>query len=623
MKTPLIGVGTLNVSRRAKELVLETLNNNRLSYGPLAQQFEAEFAARHHSRFGVMSNSGTSALQIALQAMKEMHGWVDGDEVIVPAVTFVATANIVLHNRMTPVLVDVEPDYYELNPTLLEEKITPRTRAIIPVHLFGQPADMDPICEIAAKYDLKIIEDSAETMFATYHGHPVGSLGAIGCFSTYVAHILVTGVGGLNTTNNPEYAVRMRSLMNHGRDSIYISIDDDKDKSVEELRLIVARRFNFVSVGHSFRATEMEAALGLAQLEEIEAMIATRRANARSLIRKLAHLESHLQLPKTRPGSEHSFMMFPLVLRDEPKEALVNFLEQNGVETRDMLPLTNQPVYHQLLGWCEEDYPVAQWINRQGFYVGCHQELTEFDLDYVAELFERFFRQRPVGKRIGACLVMTVRDEVAADLALETIPIDLFDRVLVVSPATEIKTQDPKIETVPLEGPDALYMIVNNRLNIEQDNVVLFAADGRQNPRDVGRLLLALERGHDMVVASRFVVGGERRRLDQMSRYRSVGNRVFTLLANLFFYGNLSDCLSQFRAIKRSKLINSELMGRGLPLYYRLSIRAMKQGWRVAEIPTTEFVTPKFDNPRQIIKSILPVTQALIAEWFGSKSDGA
>ena len=376
MKPPVIGVGTLNISPRAKALVMEALNNNRLSYGPMMQRLESEFASLHHCRFGIMSNSGTSALQIALQAMKELHGWADGDEVIVPAVTFVATANIVLHNQLMPVLVDVDPHYYELDPSQLEAKITPRTRAIIPVHLFGQPADMGPICAIASRYNLKVIEDSAETMFASYQNRRVGSLGDIGCFSTYVAHILVTGVGGFNTTNDPEYAVRMRSLMNHGRDSIYISIDDDKDKSDEELKMIVARRFSFVSVGHSFRVTEMEAALGLAQLEESEAMIAARRANARLLIQKLAHLDGYLQLPKTRPGNEHSFMMFPIVLRDEPKTELVNFLEQNGVETRDMLPLTNQPVYHHLLNWCEDQYPVAKWVNQNGFYIASHQGLT-------------------------------------------------------------------------------------------------------------------------------------------------------------------------------------------------------------------------------------------------------
>ncbi|MBU06218.1 MAG: hypothetical protein CL877_09765, partial [Dehalococcoidales bacterium] len=120
-----VTVGTLNISPREKQLVLEALDNNRLSYGPMSQRFEAEFANLHNCRFGVISNSGTSSLQIALQTLKELHGWEDGDEVIVPAVTFVATANIVLHNRMNPVLVDVEPVYYELNPELLEEKITP------------------------------------------------------------------------------------------------------------------------------------------------------------------------------------------------------------------------------------------------------------------------------------------------------------------------------------------------------------------------------------------------------------------------------------------------------------------------------------------------------------------
>ena len=255
MHNPIIGVGTLNISHRARELVLEALNNNRLSYGPMMQQFEAEFARLHDCRFGIMSNSGTSALQIALQAMKELYGWADGDEVIIPAVTFVVTSNIVLHNRMKPVLVDVDPNYYELNPTLLEEKITSRTRAVIPVHLFGQPADMNPICEIAHHYGLRIIEDSAETMFASYDNRPVGSLGDIGCFSTYVAHLLIAGIGGLNTTNDPEYAIRLRSLMNHGRESIYISIHDDIGKSDEGYRVMVSRSLWCFSVGHGFRST--------------------------------------------------------------------------------------------------------------------------------------------------------------------------------------------------------------------------------------------------------------------------------------------------------------------------------------------------------------------------------
>ncbi len=395
---PRVTIGTLKITDRAKALILEVLNSNRLSYGPMTRQFEASFAALHGCRYGVMSNSGTSALQVALQTLKELHGWHDGDEVIVPAVTFVSTVNVVLHNRMQPVLVDIDPTYYALDPTLLEAAISPRTRAIIPVHPFGHSAEMDPIRDIARRHHLKLIEDSCETLFARYRGRSVGALGDIGCFSTYVAHLLVTGVGGMNTTNDPTYAVRLRSLINVGRDPAYLNIDDDDDKSPEELQAIVAQRFAFTSIGHSFRITELEAALGLAQLEGWEAMIAARQANAQTLITQLTPLESYVQLPRTRPETEHVFMMFPLLLREEPKDALVNFLEQQGVETRDMLPLTNQPIFQRLLGWREADHPVAQRVNRHGLYIGCHQDLTETHLTRVVTLLEQYFRFKQHGK---------------------------------------------------------------------------------------------------------------------------------------------------------------------------------------------------------------------------------
>lgn len=388
-----IGVGTPNISPKAIKYVNEALVNKRLSYGPFMMKFESEFAKLHDSRFGIMSNSGTSALHIALAALKEIHNWKDGDEVIVPAVTFIATSNIVLHNGMKIKFVDVDPDYYELDPTKIEAAITSRTRAIIPVHLFGQPCDMDPIRKIAKAHDLKIIEDSCETMFAKYKGESVGALGDVGCFSTYVAHLITTGVGGINTTNNPEYAVKIRSIMNHGRDNIYISIDDDDNKSADEMKTIIARRFSFVSLGHSFRCTEMEGALGLAQVEDWQSFILPRRANAKYLTEELKGLEQFIQLPKIRPGCDHSFMMFPLVLRHEKKERVVNFLESKGIETRDMLPLTNQPVYKKLLNIREEDFPVAKWINESGFYIACHQDVTKDQMDYMVKMLREVLAQ--------------------------------------------------------------------------------------------------------------------------------------------------------------------------------------------------------------------------------------
>jgi len=318
-----------------------------------------------------------------------MHHWQDGDEVITQSCTFVATVNVILHNHLTPVLVDVEPDYYGLDPTKLEQAITPRTRCVIPVHLFGQPCDLTRITEITQAHRLKVIEDSCECMFATHANQAVGSWGDIGCFSMYIAHLLATGVGGLGTTNDPDYAVRMRSLVNHGRDSIYLSIDDDDDLTGDTLREVISRRFNFEHIGHSFRITELESALGLAQLETWHEMIAQRQANAGYITRGLAHLGDRIQLPRTRPDTTHSWMMYPIVTLDTPKHDLVNYLEMNHIETRDLLRLTNQPCYRGL--WDPNDYPVAQWLNESGFYVGCHQDLVESDLDHIVNTIGDFF----------------------------------------------------------------------------------------------------------------------------------------------------------------------------------------------------------------------------------------
>jgi len=389
-----IGVGGFAVSELARRYVNEVLDSNRLSYGPFHRRFEAAFAAEHDSKHAAFCNSGTSALQIALQALKEKHGWADGDEVIVPAITFIATSNIVLHNRMVPVFADVDPLTYTLDPVKFEAAITPKTRAVIPVHLLGLPADMDPICAIARKHNLSIIEDSAETMFAKYKGRKVGSLGDIGCFSTYIAHYIVTGVGGLATTSDPDLAVRLRSLMNHGRDSIYLSIDDDEGATGAKLHEIVAKRFQFVSVGHSYRATELEAALGLAQLEEKDGIVAARTTMAARLSAGLAEFQDKLQRPYCPPGRDHTFMLYGLVLRGQDKAPLVNFLEDRGVETRDMLPLLNQPVYKKMFGDIESKFPVAKSLNRSAFYIGCHQYMTPEDADYVIEQFRAYFRSR-------------------------------------------------------------------------------------------------------------------------------------------------------------------------------------------------------------------------------------
>lgn len=385
-----ITLGTLNISEQGKKYVNDILNKNRLSSGEYTAAFEQRFAKLHGCKHGIFLNSGTSALQVALAVLKEVHGYKDGDEVLVPATTFIATSNVVLQNNLKPVFVDVSPLTFNIDQTKIEEKITCRTRAIIPVHLFGLPADMNYLKYLAYKYNLQIIEDSCETMFANFEGQPVGSFGSFGCFSTYVAHLIVGGVGGLITTNDDKLAALCRSSMAHGRDSIYTNIDqDDADDNVLR-RQMIERRYNFERVGYSYRCTEIEAAIALSELECWERNIETRRCNASWLTYFLSYIPQ-LQLPYIPENTEHSFMMYPMVLRDGDRDDLLMHLEQNGIETRYLFPLLSQPIYQKLFPGEAEKYPVSQHLAKQGFFIGMHQDLTLGDIMHIVNAFHEYF----------------------------------------------------------------------------------------------------------------------------------------------------------------------------------------------------------------------------------------
>lgn len=375
---------------------MQVLDSGRLSAGPMMARFERDFAGLHGHHFGLMSNSGTSALQIAVAACKERYGWQDGDEVIVPAVTFIATSNVVLYNGLKPVFVDVERDYYCIDPERIEAAITPRTRAIMPVHIAGLPCEMAAITALAARRGLRVLEDSAEAMFVHYRGRPVGSFSDIASFSTYVAHVISTGVGGLNATSDPEYQTLLRSFANHGRDSIYTRIDDDQGREGRALFEIADRRFSFVRFGHSYRSTEMEAALGLAELEQRHAYQARRGEIVARFSAGLARFADHLQLPTVRPESEHAWMFYPLVVRSDAftRPALIQFLEERGVETRYLLPLISQPLYREKFGNLDAQCPAAAWLNERAFAIGCHPHITDEEVAWVLETFEDFFASR-------------------------------------------------------------------------------------------------------------------------------------------------------------------------------------------------------------------------------------
>ena len=387
-----VTTGTFKADEYTFDLIHDVLSSGRISYGEKSKYFESWFAELHDVKYAILSNSGTSSLHIALQALKELHGWKDGDEVIVPASTFVATINIVIHNNMKPVFVDIEPITYGINPELIEQYITPRTKAIIPVHLYGQPCRMTEILTLATIFDLAIIEDSCEAMFVSHNGAKVGSMGQIGCFSTYNAHLITTGVGGISTTSNEDYAKKMRSLVNHGLDIAELNTDENFSP-----RPVVGRSFRFTSSGHSYRITEFEAALGLAQLQVHKDMLKTRRRNANHLSASLKIVNKEFDdpflIPMTLDGNEHSWMMYPIVVRGSKivKPDLTKYLNDHLIETRDMMPVVNQPIYSDY-ALRRIDYPTAWYINDYGFYIGCHQDITPDDIEYVKQTFIEFMR---------------------------------------------------------------------------------------------------------------------------------------------------------------------------------------------------------------------------------------
>jgi perosamine synthetase len=356
-------------NRKQKRYLRQVIRSGRLTYGPKTRKLEEKFAEIHGAKHALFVSSGTDAIKISLAALKEENGWADGSEVIIPAVTFVATMNAVLMNNLTPVLVDIEQDTANIDPLLIEKVITKKTVAIMPVHLLGQMADIRTVVNIAKKHKLKVITDSCETMFVNSH------MGDITCFSTYMAHLLVTGVGGFILTNETKMAFLMRSIMFHGRDASYLNIDDKPTD--------ISKRFYFPRHGFSDRATEMEAAVGLGGLDGWESMIEKRQQNAFYLSQKL--VRQPLEFPVTS-FFRHAFMFFPMYVAERDK--LMAHLESKGIECRTMVPLLSQPITKPFI---RHKYPNAETADKHGILLPCHQYLSRKDLDYMIKVVKEYY----------------------------------------------------------------------------------------------------------------------------------------------------------------------------------------------------------------------------------------
>jgi len=302
------------------EAVKEVLESGIVIQGPKVAMFEAAFAEYIGVHHAIAVNSGTAALHIALLAL----GIKKGDEVIIPPMTFFATASTVMMCNARPVFADVDKETYTLEAKDAGKAAGQKTRAIIPVHLYGQTADMGAITDVAKDRNLMILEDAAQAHGAEYHGKKAGTFGDAACFSFYATKTMTTGEGGMIVTNNEEIAKKCRLLRDHGQ----------------------ASKYHHVLLGYNYRMTEMAAAIGLVQLRKIGIFISQRRRNAEALTRGLEEIDTVVP-PKEAAGRYHTYYQYIIRLNDHfprKREALIKMLEEKGVSARPSYPM---PLYQQ------------------------------------------------------------------------------------------------------------------------------------------------------------------------------------------------------------------------------------------------------------------------------------
>jgi perosamine synthetase len=353
----LIPIASPDLTGKESQYVNECIESTWISsVGHFITDFEDAFSKVAGTRHAVATNNGTTALHLALAAV----GIGPGDEVIVPTLTYIATANAVRYCGATPVLADVEPDTMNLDPKDVEHRITGRTKAIIPVDLYGHPADMNSIMALARRHELKVIEDAAEAHGARLEGRPVGSLGDVGVFSFFGNKIITTGEGGAVATDDDDLAQRLRLLRGQGMDP--------------------GRRYWFLETGFNYRMTNVAAAIGVAQLERLEEMLERRRQIGDLYTELLAEVDG-VVLPTQRPDAQRVNWLYTIQISGfstEDRNALIDRLQVDGIETRPVFyPLHIMPPY---MTEPTASFPVAERLGAEGISLPTHMLLSEEEI---------------------------------------------------------------------------------------------------------------------------------------------------------------------------------------------------------------------------------------------------
>lgn len=342
------------------QAVTNAVKEKRLSQGKNVRKFEEEFARYVGVKHAIAMSNGTAALHVALAAISVG----SGEEVLVPSFSFVATANCALYQGARPVFVDIDPLTYNIDPNTIEEKVTEKTKAIIPVHYAGHPADMDPIREIAERHGILIVEDAAEAHGALYKGKKAGSLGDLGCFSFYPNKNMTTGEGGMVTTNDDDLAEKMRMIRSQGQDKTY----------------------HHIILGYNYRMTDFQAALGLVQLKRLDWIVNQKVKKAMYYNTRINEIfGADIKVPYVAPFAAHVYMFYTIRFKNKSlRDHVTQKLEESGVETRITFPSIHlQPIYKELFGYDKGSLVITEEVSDTVLSLPIYPHITGNEQDYV------------------------------------------------------------------------------------------------------------------------------------------------------------------------------------------------------------------------------------------------
>lgn len=365
MKIPL---AKPSFDKEMESAAVDALQNENFVMGESVFKFEEEFARYCGAKCAVSTNSGTSALRLSLLAL----GIKQGDEVITTPASFVATANAVLHVNATPVFADIDLETYNIDPELAKRKITEKTRAVIPVHLYGFPADMDSIMEISQNHGLAVVEDACQAHGAEVMGRKAGTIGDAGCFSFYPSkNMTVCGDGGMVVTNDEELAKTVAKLRDCGR----------------------ASHYKHDMVGFTARLNTVSAAIGRVQLRRLDEWNERRRQHAKVYNDLLSDLDDIVLPPSGRPGVKPAYHLY--VIRTGSRDELKAWLEENGIQcgVHYPLPIHLQPVYRRLFGYEEGSFPESELLSKTALSLPMFPDLKRQEIEYVCEKIHEFFNE--------------------------------------------------------------------------------------------------------------------------------------------------------------------------------------------------------------------------------------